>query len=379
MALESYGSQDLVRATARARQLCEQVGDAAQLLPLLYRQAAYELVRGNFRTSRGLSEEFLRTAESQDADGPALVARRVLALNQWCLGELCESRGEFERMLEIYVQEQHAGLAYQFGQDPRPAGLAVLSIVLQLLGYPDQASSVREEAIARADDIAHANTLGYAQTFAICVLGAVRRDWQIIRDYAPSILKFTEHERLLIWNAWTKFFHSLAIAKADPTEAALARLDQAHNQIHATGTLNNRTFHLALHAEILDASGQTDIALGMIGDALAQVEEYDERWWQAEILRLKGSMILGRGKESDADGEALFQQAIGVARSQGAKSLELRAATSLARFWQNEGRSHDARELLAPIYRWFTEGFDTSDLMEAKTLLDQLGPWDVNL
>ena len=251
----------------------------------------------------------------------------------------------------------------------------MLSVVLQLLGYPDQASKVRDEAIARADDIAHANTLGYAKTFAICVLGAVRRDWQIIRDYAPSILEFTEHERLLIWNLWTKYFHSLAMSQGDPAQAALVQLGEIRNQIHATETLNNRTFHLALHAELLDASGQTDNALGMIDDALAQVEEYDERWWQAEILRLKGTMLLGRGNESDAS--ALFQRAITVAHSQGAKSLELRAATSLARLWQNEGRSQDARELLAPIYRWFTEGFDTSDLMEAKTLLDQLGPYEL--
>jgi class 3 adenylate cyclase/predicted ATPase len=369
MALESYGSRDLKKATERARQLCEEVGDPVQLLPLLYRQTAYELVQGNLRIAIGLAEEFLRTAEKQDVDGPALVAHRIIGVIQYTRGELSQSRSALERMLELYVHERHAVLAYKYGQDPQPPALAVLSIVLHLLGYPDQASSMRDAAIAHADDIAHANTLGYAKTFAICVLGAVRRDWEVIRIYAPSILEFTEHERLRIWNLWTKYFHSLAMAQADPTETAITGLGEVRNQIDATGTLNNRTFHLALHAEILDASGQTDKAVGMIDEALNLVEAQDERWWQAEIKR---------GKESDADADALFQEAIAVARCQGAKSLELRAATSLARLWQNEGRSQDARELLAPIYRWFTEGFDTVDLLEAKTLLHQLGPWDTN-
>jgi predicted ATPase/class 3 adenylate cyclase len=372
MALESYGSQDLEKATARACQLCEEVGDSAQLLPLLYRQTAHQLVQGNLRIALSLAEEFLRTAEQQDDDGPALVAHRIIGFIQYTRGELSQSRRALERTLELYVHERHAELAYKYGQDTQPPALAVLSIVLHLLGYSDQASRMRDEAIARADEIGHAMTLGYAKTFATCVLGAVRRDWQVIRNYAPSILEFTEDEGLLIWNLWTKYFHSLAMVQADPTEPALAGLGEIRKQIHATGTLNNRTFHLALHAELLAAFGQTDKAVGMIDEALDLVEAHDEHWWQAEILRLKGGMTLDQGNESEADAEALFQDAIAVARRQSAKSLELRAAISLARLWKDQQKHIEACELLEPLYDWFTEGFHMPDMIEAKALLKEL-------
>jgi len=372
IALESYGSRDLEKATARARQLCEEVDDSAQLFPLFYRQCAHELVHGNLRIALDLAEEFIRTAEQQDDDGPALVAHRIFGVIQYTRGELSQSRRALERALELYVHERHSVLAYKYGQDPQAPALAVLSIVLHLLGYLDQASLMRDEAMARADEIGHANTSGYAKTFATCVLGAVRRDWQVIRNYAPLILEFTEEEGLLIWNLWTKYFHSVAMAQADPTQTGLAELGEVRSQIHATGTRNNGTFHLALHAELLDALGETDKALGMIDEALDLVEAHDERWWQAEILRLKGSMTLKRGNEDEADAEALFQEAIAVARKHRAKSLELRAATNLARVWQGVDKKNEARDLLSPIYQWFTEGFDLPDLVEAKKLLNAL-------
>jgi predicted ATPase len=342
MALESYGSRDLKKATERARQLCEEVGDPVQLLPLLYRQTAYELVQGNLRIAIGLAEEFLRTAEKQDVDGPALVAHRIIGVIQYTRGELSQSRSALERMLELYVHERHAVLAYKYGQDPQPPALAVLSIVLHLLGYPDQASSMRDAAIAHADDIAHANTLGYAKTFAICVLGAVRRDWEVIRIYAPSILEFTEHERLRIWNLWTKYFHSLAMAQADPTETAITGLGEVRNQIDATGTLNNRTFHLALHAEILDASGQTDKAVGMIDEALNLVEAQDERWWQAEILRLKGSMT-SEGKKATLTPMPSFRRR---SRSPGAK-VPSHWSCVLPPAWPGSGKTKVAAKMRA--------------------------------
>lgn len=373
MATKGYGAPEADAAYARARELCDRVGDAAQLLPILYRQWAYHIVHPETRMARRLAEEFLRSAESQSADGPALVARRALGFSQYELGELIASRTNLLQACDLYVAERDKSLAFQYGHDNRPPALAVLSVVLWLLGHRDQAVQMRDEAIASAREIAHAHTLANAQTFAGCVFSVISRDWHSAREHAASLMIFTEQQRLALWHAWVRFFHSRALAEPAPTEAVLTQMREALAEIDTTCTRNNRTFHLALLAEVHGRLGQAKMGLSVIDEALVQVEATDERWWEAEIHRVRGELLLSLTAENALEAETCFERAIAVARSQSAKSLELRAGTSLARLWQSKGRSDEAGALLTPIYGWFTEGFDSADLRDAKALLDGIG------
>jgi predicted ATPase len=298
--------------------------------------------------ARHLAEEFLRSAESQGAEGPALVARRALGFSQYELGELIASRTNLLQACDLYLAERDRSLAFQYGQDNRPPAMAVLSVVVWLLGHPDQAVRMRDEAIAHGRETAHANTLAYAQAFAGCVFSVVCRDWLSAREHGASLMIFTEQQRLALWHAWVKFYYSRALAEPVPTEGALAQMREALAEIDATGTKNNLTFHLALLAEVHGRLGQAATGLGVIDEALAQVEATDERWWQAEIHRVKGELLLSLAAARTLEAEACFEQAIAIARGQSAKSLELRAATSLARLWRSKGRSDEAGACLAP-------------------------------
>jgi predicted ATPase len=372
IATKGYGAPEANAAYARARELCDRLGDAAQLLPILYRQWAYHMVHPGHRMARRLAEEFLRSAESLGAAGPALVARRVLGGSQYELGELIASRTNLQQVCDLYVAERDRSLAFQYGQDNLPAALGTLSVVLWLLGHPDQAMRVRDEAIMRGREIAHANTLAYAQTLAGCLFSVMCRDWLSAREHGVSLMIFTEQQRLALWHGWVRFYHSRALAEPVPTEAVLAEMREALAEIDSTGTRNQLTMHLALLAEVHGRLGQTVTALGVIDEALAQVEATDERWWEAEIHRLRGELLLSLAAENALDAETCFKRAIGIARRQSAKSLELRAATSLARLWARRGERQRGRALLADTYSWFTEGFDTLDLVDAKSLLAEL-------
>ena len=183
----------------------------------------------------------------------------------------------------------------------------------------------------------------------------------------------TEQQRLPVWHGWVNFLYRRALAEPVPTEAVLAQMREALAEIDATGTRNNLTFHLTLLAEVHGRLGQGARGLGVIDEALAQVEASDERWWEAEIYRVRGDLLLSLSTADAAGAEACFERAMRIARRQRAKSLQLRAAASLARLWLDRGRRSAARDLLAPVYAWFTEGFDTPDLQQAKELLETLG------
>jgi class 3 adenylate cyclase/predicted ATPase len=373
MGMKGYGAPEVGVAYARARELCDHLGDTSQLLPILYGQTVFHIVNPETRMGRPLTEEFLRVAEDQGKMGPALVARRVLGFSQWQQGELVSSRTNLQQVCDLYAAERDRGLYFQHGQDPQPTAMAVLSLVSWLLGDVDKAMHLRQEAIALGRATAHANTLAYAQTFAGCVLGAACRDWSSAAEHGAAVLKLAEQRRLPTWHAWAKFYHTRALAEVAPTEALVAQMREALVEVDATGTRNTRTFHLALLAEVHGKLGQTAKALDVIGDALARVEETDERWWEAEAHRLKGELLLSLSTENASEVEACFRQATAIAISQHSKSLELRAAISHARLWQGMNENGKARALLMPVYCQLATQVETADLIDARTVLDKLG------
>jgi predicted ATPase len=173
-------------------------------------------------------------------------------------------------------------------------------------------------------------------------------------------------------NALGMCIHGWAQSKQASGEEGATLIQRGMDGWQATGALINRPFHLTLLAEAYRESEQVEDGLNVLLEAIALVEDTGERYWEAEIYRLKGELLLQQSKDNQTEAESCYQNALEVSRHQQAKSLELRAATSLARLWQSQGKREEARELLEPVYGWFTEGFDTADLIDAKTLLDEL-------
>jgi predicted ATPase/class 3 adenylate cyclase len=369
IATRGYGAEAIAPAYDRARELCERLGDRDRLLPVLYGQCATSIVAPDCRRAIKLAEEFLHLAESRGAHGPALVARRLIGFSQHNLGDFPASRDSLEQVVANYVPERDRTLAYQYGQDPRPAALGLLSMVYWKLGYPERSARAATEAIAHADAQGHANTVGYTQAFAGCIRNACCRDWPAAREQATTAVAHAERYRLSLWLGWAKFILDRALAEFAPTDAAVAEMRQTLAQINIIATRAHRTFHLTLLAETHGRLGQTEAGLAALEEALARVEKTGERWWEAEIHRVKGELLRARNA---AEAEVLFERALAIARGQSAKSLELRAAMSLARLRQDQGRRADGRAVLEPVFAWFTEGFATTDLVEARGLLEAL-------
>ena len=236
-----------------------------------------------------------------------------------------------------------------------------------MLGYPDQALRRSLEALALAQDVAHPFSLGFALFFA-AQLHHHRREVQATQARAEAAITLSRAQGFPTWLANGTILQGWALAAQGQGEAGVAQIRQGLAAHRATGEEIERPYFLALLAEAYGAMGQADEGLAVLAEAFELVTITGERWWEAELHRLKGGLL-----QSAEEAETCFRQALAVARHQQAKSLELRAALSLSRLWQQQGKRHEACELLAPIYGWFTEGFDTVDLQEARALLEELG------
>jgi class 3 adenylate cyclase/predicted ATPase len=339
LATKGYGAPEVGVTYARARELCDRVGDEAQRLPVLYGQCAYQIVQAENQAARQSSREFLREAERQGNASAILVARRVVGFTQYEQGNLIACRDSMQRVCDLYVEERDGNLGFQYGQNPLPPAMAVLAVVVWLLGDTDRASQLRADVIRLSNATGHANTRAYAQIFAGCVMGVLCQDWQSVREHGAALLTFTEQRRMPMWHAWAKFYHTLAAAAQAPTLVLAEQMQRALVETDATGAKNNLTFHLAMLAEVHGRIGQAARGLKVADDALALAEKTDERWWEAEIHRVRGELLVLLGGDRVAEAEEYFAKAIAVARSQFAKSLELRAATSMARHRQRTGGS----------------------------------------
>ncbi|HEU4679357.1 MAG TPA: hypothetical protein VFS35_07540, partial [Terrimicrobiaceae bacterium] len=372
IATKGYSGEETGAAYERARELCERVGSAQQLLPILYGQIVVRMSLGEQRGARQLAEEFLRLAEEQGEDGPALAARRMLGVALFGRGDLSASRSCIEKALTLYNPSKHKALTFEYGSDQRATSLAWLALDLWLLGYPMQAERAGREAIALTEEIGHVLGVAHALRIGGCYLDIFRRDGNSAREHAMALKEFSERHRLPYFRGEAKVILAWSLVEQAPTQIAVGQMREAYVNREITARRVNGPFLLSLLADADARIGRPAMGLSVLDEALALVEEMDERWWEAELHRLKGQLLLSLTPDKAAVAEACYERAINVARDQGAKSLELRAATSLARLWHKQGKVEPARELLAPICAWFTEGFDTPDLKDARALLGEL-------
>jgi predicted ATPase len=279
------------------------------------------------------------------------------------------ARAHLEPCLSLEALAQPSAPTFHGGHHLKATHLSWLAHVLWGLGYDEQAQQRMQEALALAQQIGHPPSLAHAQFFA-AVLAQSRRDSAATYARADALMAFAAAQGLTHRIEQGRILRGWALAMQGDAAAGVAHLQQGLDVVQGAGLKLYRPYLLALLAEAYGQAGQPEAGLSVLAEAMTLVEATEERWWEAEVHRLQGELLRQRPLSDVGQAEACFQQALEVARRQQAKSLELRAALSLSRLWQQHGKHQAVHALLAPIYAWFTEGFDTADLQEAETLLE---------
>jgi predicted ATPase len=246
------------------------------------------------------------------------------------------------------------------------------ALTLWLLGYPEQARQRGHEALTLVHELTHPHSLAVALDQSAW-LHQFRREGQAVQEQAEAIMTLSTAQGFASWLASGTIRHGWTLAERGQREEGIAQIHQGLAALHAMHSQRARTHYLAMLAETYGRGRQAKEGLSVLAEALTVAHKNGEEYYEAELYRLRGTLLLQQALPDAAQAEACFQQALAIARRQQAKSWELRAATSLSRLWQQQGKHAEARELLAPVYGWFTEGFDTADLQDAKALLDELG------
>jgi predicted ATPase len=359
------------RTYARACALARQVGSPPELFPALWGFWYAHMARGQLPRARELAEEFLELARQQHEPLLLAVGHRMLGYIAWWQGELVQAQAHAKQGLAFYDPAQHRTLAVSYGQDTGVVCGIMVALPLWMLGYPDQALQGMEETLALARRLAHPFSLAATLHFS-AHLHQLRREPQAARAQAEAALALCTEQGFGAYGAWGLLPRGWALAQQGEVVEGIAQIRQGFAGWRATGAGVAWPWFLALLAEACGTVGQLNEGLRAVEEALTAVQHNEEHNYEAEVYRLKGELLLQQSAGHQEAAEEHFQQALDIARRQQAKSLELRAAMSLGRLWQRQGKRTEAYELLAPIYGWFTEGFDTADLQEAKELLEAL-------
>ncbi len=369
--IKGYGAPDVEHTYVRARELCQQVDDPAQLFPVLRGLWNRYLMRAEHQQARELGEQLLSLAHSLYDPASLVEAHRVLGTVLWNRGELPLAHEHLERGLALYEPHQHRTLAFRYGADPGVVCRFYAAVVLWSRGYPQQARWRMEEALTLAQALSHPHSLVFVLVFA-AILHRLCGEVQAAYARADAATLLAAEHGIAQWFAGGAILRGWAVAAQGQAAKRIAQIHQGLAAWWAAWAEVLRPFWLALLAEAYAAGDDPAGGLHELAEALALVEKTGERWYAAEIYRLKGEFLLLCSQEQQGEAAAYFQQALAIARQQQAKSWELRAAMSLSRLWQQQGKPDEARQLLAEMHGWFTEGFDTADLQEAKALLEAL-------
>ncbi len=380
IATEGYAAPEVGSSYTRARELCRQLGEAPEIPQVLWGLWTFYLVRAALGTALEIAEEFSRVAERVP------YSRLTMEVTLIHLGEFVPAIEHCERALSLYDPDQHRDDAFRYSQNSAVAAQSHAAWALWFVGQPDQALDRMQRALTLAHDLAEPHGLAHALSFS-AILHQLRREKRVAQEHAEAALAIATEHRLLLYQALATITRSWArIEPGQQEEVEEIRRGLAAYQ--ATGTELLRPHLMGLLAEVLHVAGQGKEALLVLDDALALADRNSERYYQAELYRLKGELLLmestGRalfkmatagqgsvesGQPATINAEECLHRSMKIAQQQKARSLELRAATSLARHYQNQARPEEGRVLLTRIYSTFTEGFDTSDMREAKALL----------
>jgi tetratricopeptide (TPR) repeat protein len=367
-AMQGFGSAEVEEASRRAVELAQNTGDKDRLFAARLALVSCVCVREGYRRSLLLGQKLLRQAEEENNALHLAQAHHIHGLFSLCSGEFIAARDHFEFSLASHDPGIRSALIDPIlGQDLRAIALTWLAFTSWCLGYPDQAMTHNRAALARVQRLDRLQSLAFITALAGCQFRMLRREYQRIDEPARELADLSRQAGMGLHRAWADFYLGRgAIERGQPVEG-LARMSRGAEGMRALGQKFHTTMYLAWLAE---AHGTEDQGQRCIEEALQLVAETDECFFEAELHRLQGELLARRGDEEAAG--ACFQRALDISRRQQARSWELRAGMSLARLRQQQGRPAEGHDLLAKIYGWFTEGFDTPDLQQARTLLAAL-------
>jgi predicted ATPase len=379
MHLKGYAAPETKAAAERARLLIEQAEALGEPLedPLLLFSVLYGLwiantVAFNGAVARELAEQFLPLAEKQAMVAPRMVGHRLMGMPLLLTGEVAAGRAHLDRALALYDPTEHRPLATRFGQDVGVAILSFRSLALWLLGYPDAALADANHALKDAREIGQAATLMYALNNTAIFAHIHCGNYKAAKAELEELVVLANEKGAPYWKALATINKGLLLALDGNESDAIKTITSGMAAYQSTGATLYRPQHLSYLASAYAKVGQFEEAWRCISEAMTAVETTKENWYEAEANRVAGEVALKLPEPDAAKAEAYFQRALRLARQQQTKSWELRAAMSKARLWRDQGNAQQARKLLAPVYGWFTEGFDTRDLKEAKALLEEL-------
>ena len=378
--VKGYTSPETIAAFERADALIEQAEalgehpegeDALLRFSVMYGQWTGNFSAGNFARAAEQAKQCLALAEKQGRSAPLLVAHRIMGGTLLISGEFQAARLHLDQAIALYAPEEHRPLATRFGQDIGVATLAYRSLVLCRLGYPESALADADEALKRARDLGQAGTLLYA-VFVGTLSEIHCGRFRVAEARVEELSGLSEKYGLPFWRGFGELLRGCIFVATDRGDYATQLIGSGLSAVAATRMTLFSPFGLMWLARAHAACGQVAEAQNALSKALDAVSKTNETWDEAEIHRTAGELAASQLHADSEIGKSYFHRSLAIARRQDAKSFELRAATSLARLWRDQNRRDEARELLAPIFGWFTEGFDMPDLIEAKALLEEL-------
>jgi len=365
IAIGGYLAPEVERIYTQAREMCERLGETPQLFPVLWGLARVYDHR-DLNMGREMGEQLLALAERVREPALLLEAHHERWANLFSLGELTSALTHTERGIELYNPQEHRQYAFLYGgHDPGVCGLRHAAMTLWLLGYPDQALERSRDALALAQKLSHPYSLVHALFYSAWVhqQRGERRD---VDERIGAAVTLATEQGFTRWVLQGAVLQGWLLAQHGKGQEGILKMRQGATVVR------EQSYYAVPLAEAYGKEGQSEEGLRVISEELARVHKIGERFYEVELYRIKGELLLKKPVANEEQAESCFQQAIEVARHQAAKSLELRGAMSLSRLWKRQGKQKEAQQLLAEIYNWFTEGFDTADLKAAKALLEEL-------
>jgi predicted ATPase len=372
MATKGYAAPEVEQAYIRARALCSHIGPTPQLFPVLHGLYRIYHVRGDLIAARDVGEHLNKLAQNLGEQALLVEADRALGVSLLWLGEVSLARTKLEEGISLYDSKLNRSHASTYGIDPGVVCLSYSALAWWFLGFADQALDRSRRAVALADDLSHPHSRALALVWAAW-LRQFRRETSSTEELAQGAVRLCDEHGYPLWRSMGAILQGWALVESGRNPGdCIKQMRQGLADLRATGAGLWQPCFLALIAETCKRANRLDEGLAAVNQALGIVRERAERFYEAELHRLQGELLLRLNPADLSPAETCFKRAIAIARDQKARFFELRAVSSLARLLAEGGERRRVQDLLADTYGWFTEGFDTLDVQEAQALSNEL-------